>query len=101
MIIQVQPHQQAAVLEVDDLKSFKVVVVGPGTHEEVQAALGDLGRVPDDTHAWISIQELRSASGRDDVASWRSGFDGMVDYAASKGWVSDDGSELRAHIEHG
>jgi len=31
---------------------------------------------------------------------WETGFCGMVDDAATKGWTSDDGS-LRAHVEWG
>lgn len=51
------------------------------------------------THLWLDPQtiiELVGELGED--AQWREQFDGMIGYAASKGWTNDAG-EVRAHIE--
>lgn len=50
---------------------------------------------------YIDPETLRSAA-RDAGASesWNAGFEAMVKYAASKGWVREDGW-IRAHVEQG
>ena len=53
----------------------------------------------DGSHAWLSIPELQSqiiGTPSKDIAG---DFDGMIGYARGKGWVSDDGSHVRAHCE--
>ena len=51
-----------------------------------------------------AVRRLAVDAAREDGTSldpgWETKFIGMVDYAASKGWVDEDGS-LRAHIEWG
>ena len=61
------------------------------------AALGaaGLGTVDGD-HAWLDAAALRAAG--DGTAEWQAGFDGMLGYAASKGWASPDGAQVQAHI---
>ncbi len=54
-----------------------------------------LGTVDGD-HAWLDVAALRAAG--DGSPEWLSGFDGMLEYAAGKGWTSADGSAVRAHI---
>ncbi|WP_116997075.1 hypothetical protein [Desertimonas flava] len=58
------------------------------------------------THGWgrpaatgdvmISVARLRAAGPAD--GTWRSGLDGMVAYAASKGWLDAEGSHIQAHV---
>jgi hypothetical protein len=57
-----------------------------------EAGLGDV----DGDHAWLETAALRAAG--DGSAEWTAGFDAMLAYAASKGWSSEDGSRVRAHI---
>jgi hypothetical protein len=42
--------------------------------------------------------EAAAAQGRSLGDQWESGFAGMLEYAAKKGWTTDDGS-IRAHVE--
>jgi hypothetical protein len=58
-------------------------------------AAAGLGTVDGD-HAWLDAGALRAAG--DGTEAWVAGFDGMLAYAAGKGWTSDDGTRLRAHI---
>lgn len=81
----------------DDLKAFKLVVADGLQGEALADALGSAGRLDGD-HAWISPDWLRQASGRAGDAAWTKGFDGMVAYAAKKGWVNEAGA-IRGHIE--
>lgn len=87
------------VRDVDDLKRFAVVVAGDGTDDAIEQALAPLARLDPPGHAWVSIDRLRTACGRDDDPDWSSAFNGMVQYAGSKGWLDETGTELRAHIE--
>ena len=56
-----------------------------------------LGRVQGD-HALLDPAALRRLASGAVEADWPERFDGMVAYAAGKGWVADDGS-LQAHVE--
>lgn len=58
-------------------------------------AAAHLGAVEGD-HAWLETAALRAAG--DGSAAWASGFDGMLAYAAGKGWATEDGTRVRAHI---
>lgn len=55
---------------------------------------------PDAEHVWLSIAELRRI-GRElsGDSSFGTKFDGMIAYAGSKGWLSDDNTCVRAHVE--
>lgn len=82
----------------EDLKGFKVVVQS-GDETTVAPALKSVGRLVDRETAWIRAGAVRAlAHGRVDD-DWDKGFETMLGYAASKGWLSDDGSEIQAHVE--
>ncbi len=82
----------------EDLKGFKVVVPS-GDETTVTQALKSVGRLVDRETAWIRAGAVRAlAHGRVDD-DWDEEFEAMLGYAASKGWLSDDGSEIRAHVE--
>lgn len=100
MHIYVDPDGQRSELrEAGDLKSFSIVVAGGATDEQVASALGPLARLESSTLAWVSVERLRAACGRDADADWSQAFTAMVDFAASKGWLDDTRTELRAHLE--
>lgn len=96
----VSVSDQAITLEdPDDVRSFKLVVSGS---VELDRALRDgrWGRL-EGPEALISVDAVeRAASGRVG-ADWADRFQGMVTYARDKGWLSRDGTEIRAHVERG
>jgi len=51
------------------------------------------------SHIWVTREELASLAGKvaEDPA-WLQGLEKMFDYAASHGWLSEDGA-VRAHVE--
>jgi hypothetical protein len=101
MYIHVDPDRQCSeVREASDLKSFSIVVTGDSTDGQVASALAPLARLESSTHAWVSVERLRAACGRDADADWSRAFAAMLAFAASKGWLDDTGAELRAHLEH-
>lgn len=49
-------------------------------------------------HAFLDAEAVKGLPGAGGTEEWRTGFDEMVGYARSKGWV-DDAGRVRAHIE--
>jgi hypothetical protein len=100
--VDVGPHPPVVTLEEpDDCTKFHLSVVGGRDLARVFGALVDAaaGRLEGD-HAYITIDAVRRmAAGRvgDD---WNDRFDGMLDYARSKGWIDDTGNTIQAHIEY-
>ena len=86
----------ATVADPGNLKQLHAEFRGVGDDAAATAlSAAGLGTVDGD-HAWLDAGALRAAG--DGSAGWTAGFDGMLAYAASKGWTSTDGSAVRAHI---
>jgi hypothetical protein len=50
-------------------------------------------------HVWLTREEIeRLAGDRSRDPAWRDQLETMLAYAASKGWVNDEGA-VRAHVE--
>jgi hypothetical protein len=82
--------------EPEDTGAFHLRLEDGASLDGVLRALG-WGRADDDgQHAWIRVAALRHAGPSDRM--WGSKLDGMLAYASSKGWMSEDGLEVRAHI---
>jgi hypothetical protein len=87
--------------EPDDLKSFKVLARAPDPEPEGLArALEGVGAISPDGHAFIDVDAVRRLAGeRAKDPEWREGFDGMLAYARSKGWMDPSGTAIQAHVE--
>lgn len=49
--------------------------------------------------AELRVAELRSRAAAGDVApDWAPRWDAMIAYAGHKGWLSEDGTTVRAHV---
>lgn len=89
----------AELTDAGNLTQLQVTAPEAASLESIDNILreGALGSVVD-THAYLDIEALRRRRVElgliDDDA-----YDGMIEYAAKKGWVSDDGGAVRAHIE--
>ncbi len=95
MYLRVSP-EGTSLEEPEDLKRFHVEIVA-GV-EDPAASLAGWARLEGD-HAWVDVEAVRWAAAGRVGARWDADFAGMVDYAKAKGWVSDDGTALRAHVE--
>ncbi len=93
MIVTLDARLPPTLTDADNLTALKVLAPPGGDRA---AMLNGLGR-PEGDHAWLGIAALRGM-GPDD-AGWRAGFDAMIVYAASKGWLSADGLAVRSHVE--
>lgn len=59
-----------------------------------------IGALDDDgSHVHVGIEAIRAlAAGRTD-GGWDAGFDAMISYARTKGWVDDAADTVRAHVD--
>ena len=85
------------VVDGGNLRALSARVASGATVPTTVGALDD-----DGSHVWVHIAWLRDAAtvsaAPDDVANFHSDFAGMIAYAAKSGWVSADGTQVRAHI---
>jgi hypothetical protein len=62
-----------------------------------QADLGELSA--GDTHLMVPVETIRRLAAGRVGPSWEQDLAGMLAYATKKGWVSEDGTRVRAHLE--
>jgi len=80
-----------------DLRRFHVEA-DSSDEQLVGAALGAAGHAAESGHVWVSADWIRATvSGVDD--NWSGEFDQMLAYAASQGWLNEDRTHIKAHIE--
>ena len=76
------------------------VFVEPQTPEQLDRSLARLGSRDGDDHVWLVPSVLRFLSSEAGSTEWNTKFDGMIGYAASKGWLDERG-RVRAHLSFG
>jgi hypothetical protein len=60
----------------------------------------DLGDVlPGGGHLMVPLETVRRLAAGRVGPNWPRDFDSMIAYAAGKGWVSEDGTRVRAHLK--
>ena len=94
MFIAFDPAGIPRLEDADNFRAFKVVY--PTSLSGKRTVLSAVGRFDEAGYLWVERAWLEENSPRD--AGWQKGFDAMVTYAATLGWVDDVGS-IRAHIE--
>ena len=82
----------------EDMSRFHVVSCAGVNDRALDALLrGDQAGLLEDEHAMIRVDWLRAQ-----LASQRiqqiAAFESMLRYAASRGWLSEDGGLVRAHV---
>lgn len=60
-----------------------------------------LGEVLGSGHVLVPVATIRRMAGDRVGPGWDDDLAGMLAYAARKGWTSEDGTRVRAHIERG
>jgi hypothetical protein len=92
----------ASTVSMRDLRVFDDfhVEVAPDVDLEEALTLAGAGRAIGDGDVYISLPWIRAfmAEREDDDEEWHTGFEGMVGYARSRGWISEDGQAFRAHV---
>jgi hypothetical protein len=82
-----------------EFTEFKVVVDADCTDPGAVLRANNAGRLDGDS-AIIRAGWVQENAADADSAAWQAGFSGMLAYAGTKGWLTEDGSGIKAHIEH-
>lgn len=101
IVVSTDPHR-VQLFEPSDFTAFDVVADPADVPESIVAeALGDLGARAGDDHVWVSAAGVRVLAGDAVDAEWEAGYQAMLGYASAKGWLNDDATMIRAHIDRG
>lgn len=96
MIIRLSSERPPALDDLERLDRLHATTDGPTT----EMRLDDLCRPDDADHVWLDVAAARGAGV---AATGDPGFaeryDAMIAYAASKGWLDEAGTHVRAHVE--
>jgi len=86
-----------------DCGRFHVAARGGGDAGTLDVALraAAVGSVDGDGEAVVHVEAVRRLAVGSVEEAWKGEFTAMLDYARSKGWLSDDGASIRAHVEWG
>jgi hypothetical protein len=89
-----------SLVEPADCTGFDIVVHGPGDLAGVGRALADasMGGIEGD-EALVTVDGVRRLAADQVGDGWETDFAAMLEFAAGRGWMSDDGEAIRAHIE--
>jgi hypothetical protein len=89
--------------EPGDCGRFHVSVRGSADAGLLDGALrtSATGNVDGDGEVVVRVDAVRRMAAGAVGESWEADFGAMLDYAASKGWLSEDGAAIRAHVEWG
>ena len=93
-------NRQHKLHDAADLTSLTVSVPSPGDLPlAADAVTPDLGVITEDgMHVLLRCEALRRLAGPlADQPSWQSGYSAMLAYAGRQGWLTPDGSAVRAH----
>ena len=98
MIIELSVHHPPKLLEPERLDRLHAVCHGDPREMHYDDFVQE---GPDWDHVWVDIALLRAdALAAVEDPEFRDRFDGMIDYAAKKGWLNALGTRVRAHLEH-
>jgi hypothetical protein len=85
-----------------DVTSFHAVCRAGLGHSELvdivrRENLGEF--LPAGGHLMVPVETVRRLAAGQVGPDWEQNFDAMIDYAARKGWLSEDGARVRAHLD--
>jgi hypothetical protein len=93
-------HPAVTLAQPDDCTRFHLQVTGARDPALLASTLAEAGAgrlVGDD--AFVRVDAVRAMAAGRVGAAWQTDFDGMLDYARTKGWVDDAGEAIQAHVE--
>ncbi|MCB1474758.1 MAG: hypothetical protein H6883_10905 [Rhodobiaceae bacterium] len=93
MIVEIQSHYVATLIEADDFKRFKVTFKG-------QRCAPPNGIVLIDADNALVERELVQTLAAGAVGDeWLAGFEQMIEAAGKYGWIDEASGAIRAHVE--
>lgn len=99
MIVRVDVDKRHVhVLEPEVLNRFHVSATA-GV-DAVLPVLGERGRPAEKAnHLWLEIAWVRGLAEGQVDAGWHEGFNKMIEFARTHGWVDEAGTHVMAHVE--
>jgi hypothetical protein len=95
-------QSRAEVLEPDDCTRLEVRIEAPDNAAAATLNDSDLGAWDGSGQVVLDVAGLRAHAAAGPVApDWPQRWDAMLSYAADKGWLTEDGGGVRAHITAG
>jgi hypothetical protein len=82
----------------EDCKAFSVRARGDRARLAGALEAAAVGRMDGD-EALIDVDAVRRLAAGRVGPGWDGDFSAMLEYAATKGWIADEGRSIRAHIE--
>jgi hypothetical protein len=96
VIIRLSPDRPPVLDDLDRLDRLHATTDGPLAGMQ----LDDLCCPDDDAHVWLDVAAARAAGiAATGDPTFGERYDAMIAYAASKGWLDDGGTHVRAHVE--
>ncbi len=94
------PEQAPRLNDRENFQDFHVEVRGATDTQSLDQALraADLGVADEEGQAYLLPESVRILAGDDRGAAWDEQFDGMVDYARSKGWWNEEHRGVAGHV---
>ena len=99
MIITLATDRTPRLDDPDNFRAFKVTAPKDMDAAALRGALGSLGRLADNDHAWIDEAALRTLANRPNDKTWQDNATAMLAYARKSGWIDAETGAIRAHIE--
>lgn len=99
MIIRLAHDSTPRLDDPDNFRAFKVTSPKNMDAAALTRALGTLGRLADNDHAWIDEAALRQLANRPTDKAWHDNATAMIAYARKSGWIDAATGAIRAHIE--
>ena len=98
MIVRIQPNSSITLENADTFAAFSIAASGMTTADIIAAFEGD-AELGDEEHVWIAISRLHALGAAHGGPGWRAGCDGMLVFAATKGWIDESKNSVLAHID--
>lgn len=103
MYLRIDPASgELSLEEPDDFSRFHLEAPGNSSPKELAALLQrrQVGRPVegDPDRVWISVDAVRHLAAGAVGEDWSSGFEGMLAYARSKGFLDEPGTHVRVHV---
>jgi hypothetical protein len=91
---------EVSLVDPDDCTAFDVIVHGSGAADDLDQALAgaSVGRL-EQGEALVTVAAVRRLASGSVGDGWESDFLAMLDYARRRGWLTEDGHAIRAHVE--
>ena len=98
MIVRVLPDSTVVLEDPDTFTAFHVEATGLDD-DTLLAAFGGDAASAGPGELWLGIDRLRALGDVHGGPDWRTGCEGMLAFAETKGWIDSTGTRVRAHVE--